>query len=96
MRIQFDHVISVSSDIVGGARKAHQEEEEHDELEPAGSSDSKGNAGKGGSQKHLHCYHPPSLCLEYIDERAPKGLHYPRKLEPTGVERYLGVRHTHL
>ena len=32
--IKFDHVVAVGRDVMGRAREAHQEEEEHDAFEP--------------------------------------------------------------
>ena len=91
MLIQFYHIKTIRRNIVGGTAEGDEEEEAHRCLEPEGSRQREGDAGKGGSDERLHGEHPPALGLQQVDERAPQGLDHPRQGEPSGIETHLGI-----
>ena len=91
MFVETEHVETIGSNVVGGAGKCHNPEEEQRALKPERRRDGEGYTTKGGTDKQLHSENPPALGLHNIYKGTPQGLYNPRQVEPRGVEGYLRI-----
>ena len=96
MLVEFQHIIAIGGNIVGGTGKGHQEEAEHGALKPEVGVQGEGDACQRRAQQQLHGEYPPAFGLTQVDKRTPEGFDNPGQAQPTGIKAYLCVCQSHL
>ena len=93
MLVEAQHIEAIGRYVVGGTTECHHPEEEKRTLQPPVAGYGESNAAEGSTDEQLHSNYPPTLRLQDVNERAPKGLDDPRKVKPRGVQGNVGIGH---